>query len=115
MRKVVLLTGMTMAAVTGLAIGTAVVGAAVGTIAFRRALPAERRARIRDGVSHMSSSTLARVKEHMPDQFAPMAVPSGIRHLQDQNEELLALIREQNELLREHQQSEEAPANGKIG
>ncbi len=113
MRKVMLLAGMAMTAMTGLAIGTAVVGAIVGTIALRRALPAERRAQIRKDVSHISSSTLAKVKEHMPDQFAPMTIPSSIRRLQDQNEELLALIRDQNEMLREYHQSAEIPTAGK--
>ncbi len=106
MRKVVLLTGLLMGAVTGLTIGAAI----AGVIAFRRALPSARRARIREGVSHLSSSTLTRMKRRMPAEFAPMAVPSGIRHLQEQNEELLALIREQNQLLREHRQSEETSA-----
>jgi hypothetical protein len=112
MRKVVLLTGLLMGAVTGLTIGAAI----VGTIVFRRALPAERRDRIRQGVSRASASTLERVKKRMPDEFAPMAVPSGIRHLQEQNEELLTLIREQNQLLREHQQNGEvSSAAGKAG
>ena len=39
--------------------------------------------------------------ERMPEDAQPKVMTSGIRHLQEQNEELLALLREQNELLRE--------------
>ena len=42
-----------------------------------------------------------RMMERMPEDAPPKVMTSGIRHLQEQNEELLALLREQNELLRE--------------
>ncbi len=49
-----------------------------------------------------------RMMERMPEDAPPKVMTSGVRHLQEQAEELLALLREQNELLRER-----APA-GKI-
>jgi hypothetical protein len=51
---------------------------------------------------------MKRMMERMPADSPPKVTTSGIRRLQEQNEELLALLRDQSELLRER-----APA-GKI-
>ena len=109
MRNLVLVTGLLMAVATVLMMGTAIVGA----IAIRRALPPERRASIREGVARASGSMVDRARKRIPDQFAPIAVPSGIRHLQEQNDELLALMREQNELLRTRQAGSESASTRK--
>ena len=81
MTKVLLLMGIVFAGTMGLSIGSAIVAA----IAVRRALPPERRAKIRERVSRAPGAVMERMMWRMP---------SGIRHLQEQNEELLALLRE---------------------
>ena len=88
MTRVLLLMGIVLAGTMGLAIGTAIVGA----MAVRRVLPPERRGKIRERVSRAPGAVMERMMWRMP---------SGIRHIQEQNEELLALLREQNEPLRE--------------
>ncbi len=81
MTKVLVLMGIVFAGTIGLSIGSAIVAA----ITFRRVLPPERRAKIREGVSRAPGAVMDRMTWRMP---------SGIRHLQEQNEELLALLRE---------------------
>ena len=81
MTKLLLLMGIVFAGTVGLSIGSAIVAA----IAVRRALPPERRAKIRERVSRAPGAVMERMMWRMP---------SGIRHLQEQNEELLALLRE---------------------
>ncbi len=81
MTKVLLLMGIVFAGTMGLSIGSAIVAA----ITFRRVLPPERRAKIRERVSRAPGAVIERMMWRMP---------SGIRHLQEQNEELLALLRE---------------------
>ena len=81
MTKVLLLMGIVFAGTMGLSIGSAIVAA----IAVRRALPPERRAKMRERVSRAPGAVMERMMWRMP---------SGIRHLQEQNEELLALLRE---------------------
>ena len=48
--------------------------------------------------------------EMMPEDSPPMVIMSSLRRLQEQNEELLALQREQNELLRERLRVQETPS-----
>ena len=48
--------------------------------------------------------------ELMPEDSPPKVMTSGIQRMQEQNEELLALLREQNDLLRERLPAEKAPA-----
>ena len=64
--------------------------------------------RMMDLCMPMTVDQCMRMMERMPADSPPKVMTSGIRHLQEQNEELLTLLREQNELLRER-----APA-GKI-
>lgn len=68
-----------------LAVG-AVVGAAM---AATRLLPARRRGRI-----------LERMMERMPPDSPPKLVMSILPRLREQNDEIVSLLREQNELLR---------------
>jgi hypothetical protein len=42
-----------------------------------------------------------RMMEEMPEDFPPKLMMSGLSRIQGQNDELLTLMREQNELLRE--------------
>ncbi len=48
--------------------------------------------------------------ESLPEDSPPKVVVSGIRRMQEQNDEVLALLREQNDLLRERLPVEGAPS-----
>ncbi len=48
--------------------------------------------------------------ESMPEDSPPKVIMSGIRRMQEQNEEIVALLREQNELLGERLPAERAPS-----
>ncbi len=60
-----------------------------GVLAARRLLPTEGRRRI-----------MERVMERMPPDSPPRLVMSILPRLRQQNDEIIALLREQNELLR---------------
>ncbi len=75
-------------------------------LVVRRLLTAERR----EGLSHLPGTFMERCMELMPEDSPPKVMMSGIRRMQDQNEELLALLREQNDLLRERLSAERAPS-----
>ncbi len=76
-----------------------------GMFVARRLLTAERR----EGLSRLPATIMDRCMEHMPEDSPPKVMTSGIRRMQEQNEEILALMREQNELLRERLTVEKAP------
>jgi len=68
-----------------------------GAYAVRGLLAEERR----EQLARLPATLMERCMEMMPEDSPPMVMMSGLRRLQEQNEELLALQREQNELLRE--------------
>ncbi len=70
---------------------------AVGRYAIRLLLASERL----DRLAHLPATMMERCMEMMPEDSPPKAFMSSLRRLQEQNEELLTLQREQNELLRE--------------
>ncbi len=65
--------------------------------AIRGLLSGERRERL----ARLPAAMMEQCMEMMPEDSPPMVMMSSLRRLQEQNEELLALQREQNELLRE--------------
>ena len=75
----------------------AVVGAAALT---RRLLPAERRAELRERLGEMPATMMERCMDSMPEDSPPKVMVSGIRRIEEQNDELISALREQNELLR---------------
>ncbi len=77
-----------------------------GAFAVRRLLTEEQR----EGLSRLPATFMERCMEHMPEDSPPKVMTSGIRRMQEQNEELLALLREQNALLRERLPAERAPS-----
>ncbi|MCH7835862.1 MAG: hypothetical protein IH864_03255 [Chloroflexi bacterium] len=77
-----------------------------GVFVARRLLTAERR----EGLSRLPGTLMERCMELMPEDSPPKVMTSGIQRMQEQNEELLALLREQNDLLRERLPAEKAPA-----
>ncbi len=52
-------------------------------------------------LARLPATMMEQCMEMMPEDSPPMVMMSSLRRLQEQNEELLALQREQNELLRE--------------
>lgn len=69
----------------------------VGVVyAVRSLLSGDRRERL----ARLPATMMERGMEMMPEDSPPMVMMSGLRRLQEQNDELLALQREQNELLR---------------
>ena len=67
-----------------------------GVFAARHLLTPDRR----DSLSRLPATMMQQCMEHMPEDFPPKVMTSGVRRLQSQNDEILALLREQNELLR---------------
>lgn len=81
-----------------IALGAAVVG---GVIALRSLSPAPRRrltaaviGRMRQRMEHLMAS--------LPEDAPPKLIMSVLPRLRDQNDQIIAMLREQNELLREH-------------
>ncbi len=68
-----------------------------GPYPVRSLLADERRERL----AQLPATLIERCMEMMPEDSPPMVMMSSLRRLQEQNEELLVLQREQNELLRE--------------
>lgn len=68
-----------------------------GAYAVRSLLTDERRERL----ARLPATMMEQCMQMMPEDSPPMVMMSSLRRIQEQNEELLALQREQNELLRE--------------
>ncbi len=82
-----------------------------GAIAARRLVTPERR----ESISHLPTAMggrmmerMTRIMEEMPEDAPPKVIMSTLRRLQEQNDELLALMREQNDLLRERLAAEQS-------
>ncbi len=78
--------------VTAIALGT--------VVAVRRLVPEERRTQVREGLAQMPATMMERCMESMPEDSPPKVMVSAMRRFEEQNDELLRLIREQNKLLR---------------
>ena len=61
-----------------------------GAIAVIRRLPAEQR----EDIARLPAVVMGWMMEHMPDECPPKIMMSGVRRIQEQNEQLLALLRE---------------------
>ncbi len=81
------------------ALGLAAVG---GVIAFQ-CLPPEVRGRLTARVKHRMTKKMERMMASLPENAPPKLIMSVLPKLQAQNEEILAMLREQNELLRGQQ------------
>jgi len=82
-----------------------------GAMALRLLLPREGRERISQMRATMRSrmaERMGRMMEEMPDDSPPKLFMSTMRRLQEQNDELLALMREQNAILRERLRARES-------
>ena len=80
-----------------------------GVFIARRLLTAERR----EGLSRLPGSFMERFMEQMPEDSPPKVMTSSLHRMQEQNEEILALLREQNDLLRQRLPVEKAPARAR--
>ncbi len=90
---------------TPIAIGVAGVAFA---IAFR-CLPREVRGRLTSVIKHRISEHFEHMIAELPEGFPPKLVMSVLPKLQAQNDQIIAMLREQNELLlREHQHTSAA-------
>jgi hypothetical protein len=74
---------------------------ALGTAAaVRRLVPPERRAQLRESLAEMPATMMERCMESMPEDSPPKVMVSSMRRYEEQNDELVGLIREQNKLLK---------------
>ncbi len=84
-----------------------------GVFVARLLLTDERRERLsqrRERMMEQMRERMSSMIESMPEDSPPKVIMSGIRRMQEQNDELLALLREQNNLLRERLPVEGAPS-----
>ena len=82
---------------TFLALGAAAVA---GAIAFRF-LPQARRDRLTGGIRDRMLKGCERMMASLPEEAPPKLIMSVLPKLQAQNDQIIAMLREQNELLRE--------------
>jgi hypothetical protein len=80
-----------------IALGAAALG---GAIALAAVSPAPRR-RLGAAVGRRMRLRMDRMMASLPDDAPPKLVMSTLPRLRDQNDQIIALLREQNELLRE--------------
>ncbi len=80
-----------------IALGLAIVG---GVIAFR-CLPPDLRGRLTAKVKHRMTEGMEHMMASLPEGAPPRLVMSVLPKLQAQNDQIIAMLREQNELLRE--------------
>ena len=78
-----------------IALGAGVVG---GVLVFRLLSPVRRR--ISAGVSHWMLKRMEHMMASLPRNAPPKLIMSILPRLRDQNDEIIAMLREQNELLR---------------
>lgn len=88
---------------TFLALGAAAVA---GAIAFRF-LPQARRDRLTGGIRDRMRKGCQRMMASLPEEAPPKLIMSVLPKLQAQNTQILAILREQNELLRERRHTYE--------
>ncbi len=90
--------------VTAIALGT--------VVAVRRLVPPERRTQLRETFAAMPATMLERCMESMPEDSPPKVMVSAMRRFEEQNDELLRLMRDQNKLLRKQTEILEAVSAG---
>ena len=84
-----------------IALGVAAVGAVV---AFRYASPKSRH-RLAAAARHWMAAHMQRMMASLPDDAPPKLVMSILPMLRAQNDQIIAMLQEQNELLRERQRT----------
>lgn len=84
-------------------------------MAARRLVPSEQGGADRRPVPTVRQRLVARMLEGMPPDSPPRLVMSILPRLQQQNDEIIALLREQNELLRRERSALAAREGGGSG
>jgi len=79
---------------------TAVGAAAVGALILYRSLPQETRDRLSIAVANQMAKHMEKMMANLPDDAPPRLVKSILPKLQAQNDQIIAMLQEQNELLR---------------
>ena len=82
-----------------IALGLATVG---GVMAFR-ALPRETRLRLTAPLKRRISEHMQQMMASLPEDAPPRLIMSVLPKLQAQNDQIIAMLQEQNELLRQQQ------------
>ncbi len=80
-------------------------------VAVRRLVPSERRAELRESLAQMPMTMMERGMEIMPEDSPPKVMMSAMRRFEEQNDELVGLIREQNKLLKKQTEILQAAAS----
>jgi hypothetical protein len=80
-----------------IALGAAAVG---GVIVFRF-LPRPLRGRLTSSVRHRMGERMKQMMAGLPEDSPPKLIMSILPKLQEQNDQIIAMLREQNELLRQ--------------
>ncbi len=84
--------------------------AAVGGAIIYQCLPRELRNRLSFTVKRRITKSMENMMAALPESAPPKLVMSTLPKLQVQNEQIIALLREQNELLRDQQHASAATA-----
>lgn len=90
----------------GIVLGVAVVA---GAIAYRF-VPQDWRARLTSAVKHRMSEHMEHMMAGLPEGSPPKLVMSVLPKLHAQNDKIIAILQEQNELLREQQHRSKSKA-----
>lgn len=80
---------------------TAVGAAAVGGLIVYRCLPRETRDRMTGAMTHWMAEHMEKMMASFPENAPPRLIMSILPRLRTQNDQIIAMLREQNELLRE--------------
>jgi hypothetical protein len=66
----------------------------------RRLVPTERRAELQDSLAQAPGAMMEHCMEMMPEDSPPKVMMSSFRRFEEQNDELVRLLRSQNRLLK---------------
>lgn len=89
-----------------IALGAAVVG---GVVAFRSLSRAPRR-RLTGAIGRRMRQRMEHMMASLPDDAPPKLIMSVLPRLRDQNDQIIAMLREQNEVLRAQLQTAQGAA-----
>ncbi|MEJ2566106.1 MAG: hypothetical protein P8Z00_07345 [Anaerolineales bacterium] len=84
---------------------TAVGSAAVGGLILYRCLPQETRNRLSVAVANHMAKHMKKMMANLPEDAPPRLVMSILPRLREQNDQIITMLQEQNELLREQKRT----------
>ena len=80
---------------------TFLIGVATGLTLGSGLIPPDRRALMRETLAQMPRTMMERCLECMPEDSPPKAMMSGLLRIQAQNDDIITLLTEQNDILRQ--------------